>query len=123
VLLERCFGLARSGATVGGEVRGGLTTFMVMAYIIFVNPAILGFAGIPARFVAWPDFSSLGAGFDLSIFARVGVLTAIGAGFVAYCAIKLLRGKGAEVHGMMYGAAAAFLIYFALPAIRPLLRI
>ena len=45
-MLERCFGLSRSGATVGGEVRGGLTTFMVMAYIIFVNPAILGFAGI-----------------------------------------------------------------------------
>jgi len=432
VPLERCFGLARSGATVGGEIRGGLTTFMVMAYIIFVNPAILGFAGIPAlqgqgppfaatqaatclvaglmtiamglaanyplalasgmglnaavafqlvagmklpwqtamgvvvlegvaitvfvltglreaimhaipsslkraigvgiglfilfiglnaagivkagppgvpltlgdltsapvavslfglllmlwfrsrgttgglllgivattvaammvnawtagrafplpgqavipaRFVAWPDFSSLGAGFDLSVFARVGVLTAIvtifsimlsdffdtmgtvigvgaeagwltpdgrlprlnrvllvdslaavaggaagassattyvesaagvpaqatapalilvgflmtslvrdipfgdleegfpalltvtlmpftysitdgiGAGFVSYSAIKLLRGKGAEVHGMMYGAAAAFVIYFALPAIRPLLRI
>jgi hypothetical protein len=31
--------------------------------------------------------------------------------------------EGAEVHGMMYGAAAAFLIYFALPAIRPLLRV
>jgi len=46
----------------------------------------------------------------------------IGAGFVTYCAIKLLRGKGREVHGMMYGAAAAFLIYFALPAIRALLH-
>jgi AGZA family xanthine/uracil permease-like MFS transporter len=42
----------------------------------------------------------------------------IGAGFVAYCIIKLLRGKGAEVHGMMYGTAVAFVIYFALPAIR-----
>ena len=29
-MLERCFGLARAGATVGSEVRGGLTTFMVM---------------------------------------------------------------------------------------------
>ena len=72
MLLKSWFGLSPAGATVGGEVRGGLTTFMVMAYIIFVNPAILGFAGIPARFVTWPDFSSLGAGFDLSIFARVG---------------------------------------------------
>src|SRR5262249_18500078 len=42
----------------------------------------------------------------------------IGAGFVSYCVIKLLRGKGAEVHGMMYGTAAAFVIYFALPAFR-----
>ena len=47
-MLERCFGLAGRGATVGGEVRGGLSTFMVMAYIIFVNPAILAFAGIQA---------------------------------------------------------------------------
>jgi AGZA family xanthine/uracil permease-like MFS transporter len=46
----------------------------------------------------------------------------IGAGFVAYCVIKLLRGKGAEVHAMMYGTAAAFAIYFAMPAVRALLR-
>jgi AGZA family xanthine/uracil permease-like MFS transporter len=46
----------------------------------------------------------------------------IGAGFVAYCVIKLLRGKGAEVHGMMYGTAVAFAIYFAMPAVRALLR-
>ena len=45
----------------------------------------------------------------------------IGAGFVSYCLIKLLRGKGAEIHGMMYVTAAAFVIYFALPALRALL--
>ena len=33
--------------TVATEVRAGATTFMVMAYIIFVNPLILGFAGVP----------------------------------------------------------------------------
>jgi len=46
----------------------------------------------------------------------------IGAGFVAYCVIKLLRGKAVEVHAMMYGTAAAFSIYFAMPAVRALLR-
>jgi AGZA family xanthine/uracil permease-like MFS transporter len=46
----------------------------------------------------------------------------IGAGFVAYCVVKLLRGKAAEVHAMMYGTAAAFSIYFAMPAVRALLR-
>ena len=44
-MLERWFELTRNRTTVAGEVRGGLTTFMVMAYIIFVNPAILSFAG------------------------------------------------------------------------------
>src|SRR6266498_2003412 len=36
-----------------------------------------GQAVVPARLLAWPDFSSLGAGFDFSVFARVGVLTAV----------------------------------------------
>jgi len=43
---------------VGAEVRGGLTTFMVMAYIIFVNPAILGFAGVPALQGLGPGFAA-----------------------------------------------------------------
>ena len=46
-MLARYFDLDRLGTTPGGEIRVGLTTFMVMAYIIFVNPSILSFAGIP----------------------------------------------------------------------------
>jgi AGZA family xanthine/uracil permease-like MFS transporter len=57
-VLERWFELSRHGGTVGGEVRGGLTTFMVMAYIIFVNPAILSFAGIPALQGQGPSFAA-----------------------------------------------------------------
>ena len=45
--LDRLFRLAERGTTVRTEVRAGLTTFMVMAYIIFVNPIILGFVGVP----------------------------------------------------------------------------
>jgi adenine/guanine/hypoxanthine permease len=47
-MLERYFRLREHGTTAATEVVAGLTTFMVMAYIIFVNPAILSFAGIPA---------------------------------------------------------------------------
>jgi AGZA family xanthine/uracil permease-like MFS transporter len=45
-MLEGYFRLREHGTTVGTEVLAGFTTFMVMAYIIFVNPAILSFAGI-----------------------------------------------------------------------------
>src|SRR5262245_48261010 len=45
--LERWFQLRAHGTKVGTEVRAGVTTFMVMAYIIFVNPIILGFVGVP----------------------------------------------------------------------------
>ncbi len=42
------FRLAEHGTTARTEVIGGVTTFLAMAYIIVVNPAILGFAGLPA---------------------------------------------------------------------------
>lgn len=45
--LSRLFRLAEHGTTVRVEVLGGVTTFVAMAYIIVVNPAILAFAGIP----------------------------------------------------------------------------
>jgi len=88
-VLERCFGLARAGASVGSEVRGGLTTFMVMAYIIFVNPAILGFAGIPALQGQGPPFAATQAATCLV----AGVMT-ITMGLVANYPLALASGMG-----------------------------
>jgi AGZA family xanthine/uracil permease-like MFS transporter len=88
-VLERCFGLARAGATVGSEVRGGLTTFMVMAYIIFVNPAILGFSGIPALEGQGPPFAATQAATCLV----AGVMT-ITMGLVANYPLALASGMG-----------------------------
>lgn len=45
--LERQFELSKRRTTVRTELLGGATTFVTMAYIIIVNPAILGFAGFP----------------------------------------------------------------------------
>jgi len=44
--IERLFGLRESGTTVRQEALAGLTTFLTMSYIIFVNPAILSAAGM-----------------------------------------------------------------------------
>jgi adenine/guanine/hypoxanthine permease len=46
-LADRFFKLGESGTTLKTEILGGTTTFITMAYIIVVNPAILSFAGIP----------------------------------------------------------------------------
>jgi len=46
--VQRFFHLDEARTTVRTEVLGGATTFVTMAYIIVVNPAILSFAGIPA---------------------------------------------------------------------------
>lgn len=46
-MLERYFGFGRRGGSLRGELLGGLTTFVTMAYIVVVNPAILAYAGLP----------------------------------------------------------------------------
>jgi AGZA family xanthine/uracil permease-like MFS transporter len=45
-MLEKLFKLEQHGTTVSREIIGGLTTFMTMAYIIFVQPAVLSAAGM-----------------------------------------------------------------------------
>lgn len=52
--MENFFRLSENKTNVRTEVMAGITTFMTMAYIIFVNPEILGAAGMPvgAVFVA-----------------------------------------------------------------------
>lgn len=42
----------------------------------------------------------------------------IGAGFITYTFIKLILGKAREVHWIMHVAAAAFVLYFALPWVK-----
>ena len=44
--LERRFRFAANGTTLARDTMAGVTTFIVMSYIIFVNPQILSFAGI-----------------------------------------------------------------------------
>ena len=51
-----------------------------------------------------------------------GLLVMIGAGFVTYTAIKLLNGKARTLSPMVYVAAAAFVLYFALPLIERVAR-
>ncbi len=46
-MLERFFGLKEHGTSIRTEVLGGTTTFLTMAYIVVVNPAILSTIGIP----------------------------------------------------------------------------
>ena len=45
--LDDFFGITKAGSTVETEIRAGLTTFLTMAYILFVNPSMLSLTGIP----------------------------------------------------------------------------
>ena len=100
-MLERWFELGGRGATVGGEVRGGLTTFMVMAYIIFVNPAILSFAGIAPLQGQGPSFPATQAAtclvagaatIAMGLAANYPLAVASGMGLNAVVAFQLIAG-------------------------------
>lgn len=58
-VLERTFDMRARGTDLKTEILAGLTTFMTMAYIIFVNPGILSQAGVP--FEAAATATALGA--------------------------------------------------------------
>lgn len=45
--LNQYFGIEKAGSTIKREMTGGLTAFLSMSYVIFVNPIILGQAGMP----------------------------------------------------------------------------
>ncbi len=88
-MLEQLFKLKENGTTVGTEVLAGLTTFMVMAYIIFVNPSILSFAGIK-------DLAGQGPPFGATLAATclvAGVMTAA-MGLVANYPFAIASGMG-----------------------------
>jgi AGZA family xanthine/uracil permease-like MFS transporter len=63
-LIDRYFKLTENQTTVRQEMLGGLTTFVTMAYIVAVNPAILSKAGVPIE----------GAVFATCVSAAVGTL-------------------------------------------------
>ena len=101
--LERYFRFAANGTTLGRDTMAGVTTFIVMSYIIFVNPQILSFAGIEG-------LSELGLPFNqvLAVTCLVaGVMTILmglytnkayaiapGLGLNAVVAFSLVAGEG-----------------------------
>src|SRR5262245_33674822 len=85
------------------EIRAGLTTFMVMAYIIFVNPIILGFAAVPGLegkglpFAATLTMTCLTAGLltiAMGLGANYPFAMAPGMGLNAFVAFELVAGRG-----------------------------
>ena len=90
-LLERKFGLARNGTDVRTEVVAGITTFLTMAYIVFVNPAILANAGMDkgAVFVATCLAAAIST-LIMALYANYPIALAPGMGLNAFFAFTLV---------------------------------
>ncbi|HTN67577.1 MAG TPA: NCS2 family permease, partial [Burkholderiaceae bacterium] len=93
--LEKFFKLTEHGTDVRTELLAGLTTFLTMAYIIFVNPSILGDAGMPkdAVFVATCLICALGS-LVMGLYANYPIALAPGMGLNAYFAYVVVLGMG-----------------------------
>src|SRR6185312_14349578 len=94
-MLERLFGLTAHGTNVRTEVLAGVTTFLTMAYIVVVNPAILGEAGMPVAAVAAATCLAAGLGSLLmGLIANYPLALAPGMGLNAYFTYTVVKGMG-----------------------------
>jgi AGZA family xanthine/uracil permease-like MFS transporter len=90
--LERRFALAARGTTVRTEVLAGATTFLTMAYIVLVNPAILGLAGMPVASVAAATcFAAAFASILMGLVANTPLGLAPGMGLNAYFSFTVVQ--------------------------------
>jgi AGZA family xanthine/uracil permease-like MFS transporter len=94
-MLNRFFGVSVHGSTVRTELLAGMTTFLTMAYIVVVNPLILGDAGMPVAAVA--ASTCLAAGFGsilMGLVSNYPLALAPGMGLNAYFTYTVVQGMG-----------------------------
>ncbi len=108
------FKLKENGSDVKTEIIGGVTTFLTMAYIIFVNPMILSDAGMdkPALITATCLAAALGT-LLVGLWANVPFAMAPGMGLNAFFTYTLVLGQGLSWQtalGVIFISGIAFLI-------------
>ena len=93
--MEEFFKLRERGTSVKVEAMAGVTTFMTMAYILAVNPNVLGKAGMDqgAVFTATALASAI-ASFCMALFANLPFVLSAGMGLNAYFAYSVVLGMG-----------------------------
>ena len=93
--MDRFFGLTEKGTTIKREAIAGLTTFLAMAYILGVNPMILGDAGmdVNAVFVATALSAMIGS-LIMGLVANYPIAVAPGMGLNAFFAYTVVLGMG-----------------------------
>ncbi len=113
--LEEYFEFASLGAVWRTEILAGFTTFVTMAYIIVVNPAILSDAGMPAAAVAAATCLSAAIGSILmGALARYPIALAPGMGLNAYFTYTVVKGMGVPWQTALGAVFVSGLIFLAL---------
>jgi AGZA family xanthine/uracil permease-like MFS transporter len=112
--LEEYFEFQALGTNWRTEILAGFTTFMTMAYIVFVNPSILQEAGIPvAAATAATCISAAAGSLLMGAFARYPIALAPGMGLNSYFTYVVVKAMGVPWQaalGAVFLSGVAFLI-------------
>ncbi|MGL4732754.1 MAG: NCS2 family permease [Fusobacteriaceae bacterium] len=112
--MEKFFKLEEHGTTVKQEILAGITTFLTMAYIIFVNPSILSLAGMDKGALITVTCVAAAIGTALAgLWVNVPFAMAPGMGLNAFFTFTLVMGAGAtwqEALGVVLISGVLFLI-------------
>lgn len=116
-MLDKFFGLTAKGTTVRTEVIAGITTFLTMAYIIFVNPDILSTTGMDrnAVFVATCLAAALGSAI-MGLWANWPIGMAPGMGLNAFFAFTVVGAMGFSWQQALGAVFISGLIFLFLSA-------
>jgi len=113
-MIARYFRIAEHGSSVRTELLAGLTTFLTMAYIVVVNPVILGEAGMPVAAVAAATCLAAGLGsIGMGLVSNYPLALAPGMGLNAYFTFTVVRSMGVPWQtalGCVFLSGVAFLV-------------
>ena len=113
--IENYFRLEELDTSVPREVVAGATTFLTMSYIIFVNPAILGEAGMPvAAVTAATCFAAAFGSIFMGLYARYPIALAPGMGINAYFTYSVVLGMGIPWRTALGAVFISGLIFLAI---------
>ena len=115
--MERFFKLKENGTTVRTEIVAGLTTFFTMAYIIFVNPELLGFTGMDkgAVMIATCLAAALGT-YLIGILSNYPFAQAPGMGLNAFFAFTICGSMGYSWQAALAAVFVSGILFIAITA-------
>lgn len=118
-MIERYFKLSELGTSLRTEFVAGLTTFVSMSYILFVNPSVLGAAGMDkgAVFTATGLIAAIATIF-MGAVARYPFAIAPGLGVNAFFAYSVVIGMGVRWQTALAGVFVAGVIFWILTVLR-----
>ena len=117
--LERRFELKRHGTNIRTELVAGLTTFLTMVYIVFVNPDILGNAGMDkgAVFVA-TCIAAAASTLVMALYANYPIALAPGMGLNAFFAFTVVLTYKYTWQQALAGVFSSGVIFFLISVFR-----